>query len=106
MRVIEPSSKPVSRDRGGEQRAEPPTTAEVEALFRALGAEILELCTRFRLDERQAIQALKGAGLKLAHTPSLPANRPALLLRAIATEARDLQAAADRPPEEGNDVVH
>ena len=104
--MIEPSSKPVSGDRGGEHRAEPPTTAEVEALFRELGAEILELCARFRLDELQAIQAVKGAGLKLAQTPSLPAHRPALLLRAIEAEARDLQAAADRAPEEGKDVVH
>ena len=96
----------MSRNRGGEERAEPPTTEEVEALFRELGAEILEICARYGLDERQAIQAVKGAGLKVAQMRSLPAKRPALLLRAVENEARDLQAAADHPPEDGDAVVH
>jgi hypothetical protein len=96
----------VSGDRGDEGRAEQPTREEVEALIRESAAEILALCARYWLDERQSIQALKGAGLKLMLSPSLPGRRRELLLRAIENEARELHAAADPIPEEENDVVH
>ncbi|HUP42610.1 MAG TPA: hypothetical protein VM599_05305, partial [Thermoanaerobaculia bacterium] len=65
----------------------------MEALLRENAAEILALCARYGLDERQSIRALKGAGLKLMLASSLPSRRRELLLHAIENEARDLRAA-------------